>query len=62
MGVTTNGFVDSKLLLVNANGDLDVFVTVNELTLGLKSIISVALRLPTNGISVSYTHLRAHET
>ena len=51
LGVNTYGFVDSKVLLINANGDFDELPTVNSFTLGLKSINSVALSFPTIGIS-----------
>ena len=52
LGDITKGFVDSKLRLVNENGDLDVESGVNSLTLGLKSIKSDTLNLLIYGISL----------
>ena len=53
-GVTINGFVDSKALALNENGDTPPPVYTNGDTLGLKSRISDAAIPFTKGRSLAY--------
>ena len=55
--MTTYGFVDSNSLAPNEKGETFSLLIVNVFTLGLKSIISVALFPSTRGISLEYLSL-----
>ena len=54
MGVTIYGFVDSNSLAPNEKGETFSLLMVNVFTLGLKSIMSVALFPSIKGISLEY--------